>query len=136
MPTLARKEVRGAREYEAVKTHEKRQADKDAKQALAPKFTVKYVTVTKGLTRDEILKVVQAHLSEIDTCYTGKQPPERLTLNISVNRNGTVKKVKILTAQLKDDAVLRCIVAKMKKWQFPASKDGREVKATLTLVSG
>lgn len=135
MATLARKEVRGGREYEAVKPYEKRQADKDEKKALAPKFTVKDVTVTKWPTKDEVLKVVQAHLSEIDTCYTGKQPPEKLTLKIFANGDGTVKKVKMIGNQFKDDAALRCIVAKIMKWQFPASKDGRELKAIITLVS-
>jgi hypothetical protein len=135
MATLARKEVRAEREYEAVKPYEKRQANKDEKKALAPKFTVKDVTITKGLTKDDVLKVVQAHLSEIDTCYAGKQLPEKLILNISANGDGTVKKVKILGIQL-DDAVLRCIVAKIMKWQFPASTDGRELKFKLTLVLG
>jgi hypothetical protein len=135
MATLAWKEVRGASEYEAVKLHEKRQGDKDEKKASTPKFTVKDITITKGPAKDEVLKVVQAHLSEIDKCYNGKQLPERLTFNISVNRNGIVKKVKILATQLKDDAALQCIVAKIMKWQFPASKDGRELKATITLVS-
>ncbi|MEN6321648.1 MAG: VIT domain-containing protein [Syntrophaceae bacterium] len=135
MSTLAQQEVRAGREYEAVKQYKKGRADKDEKKAMKQQYSIKDVTVTKGLTKDEVLKVVQTHLSEIDTCYAGKQLPERLTLNISVNRDGTVKKVKILASQLKDDAAVQCIIAQIKKWQFPSSKDDRVVKATVTLVS-
>ena len=132
MAKLARKEAYAAREYEALKPRRKGQADK----AMVPAFTVQDVTVTKGLTKDEVLKVAQTHLHEIGQCYTGGGVKEKLTITMTLNADGTVKKVRVLSSTFKDNTIRQCIIRQVQKWQFPAAKDGREVKATVTLVSG
>jgi len=88
------------------------------------------------LMKDEILKVVQAHLSEIDKCYTGVGLPDRLILKLIINPDGTVKKVQVLSSTSKDNNASKCIIGQVKKWRLPAPVNGREVKATVTLVSG
>lgn len=135
MPTakLARKEMSAAREYKDLREPN---AARQVYKAPASALSVKDVSVTKGLMKDEILKVVQAHLSEIDKCYTGVGLPDRLILKLIINPDGTVKKVQVLSSTSKDNNASKCIIGQVKKWRLPAPVNGREVKATVTLVSG
>jgi Ca-activated chloride channel family protein len=135
MAMMARKEARAARDYDSLKTVEKRQGVEEEKKAITQKFSVKDASVSKGLTRDDFLKVVQAHLGEIEKCYAGRHLPEKLILKMSLRADGTVKSVRVLPDVLKNDALMQCVIEQVKKWRFPAAKDGREVKAAVTLVS-
>jgi hypothetical protein len=53
-----------------------------------------------------------------------------------LSADGTVKDVHVLSGTVKDNTIRQCIIRLVKKWQFPVVKDGREVKAKVTLVSG
>ncbi len=136
MAMMARKEARAARDYDALKTVEKRHGVEEEKKAMTQKFSVKDASVSKGLTRDDFLKVVKAHLGEIEKCYAGKHLPETLVFRLTVTRDGTVKGVRVLAGAVKNDALMQCVIEQVKTWKFSATKDGREVKATVTLISG
>jgi hypothetical protein len=43
-----------------------------------------------------------------------------------------VKKVEIISGEIKDAKLRQCMMDQMKKWLFPASPNGKEVKATIT----
>jgi Ca-activated chloride channel family protein len=136
MAMMARKEARAARDYDSLKTVEKRQGVEEEKKARTQNCSVKDVRVSTGLTRDDFLKVVQAHLGEIEQCYAGKPLPEKLILRMSLHADGTVKSVRVLPDALRNGALMQCVIGQVKKWRLPATKDGREVKVTVTLVSG
>ena len=136
MATLARKEAAAAHDDAALKPHGKGQVDKDENKAMKLAFTVKDVTVTKGLAKDEVLKVTQAHLSEIEKCYYGRSLPGKLVFRLTINPDGTVKEVHVISGTVKGNTINQCIIGLVKKWQFPATQDSREVKAKVTLVSG
>jgi outer membrane biosynthesis protein TonB len=72
----------------------------------------------------------------MEKCYTGRNLPEKLILTITLNADGTVKDVKVLSGTFRDNTIRQCVIWQVKKWQFPATTDGREVTATVTLVSG
>jgi Ca-activated chloride channel family protein len=136
MSMMARKEARAPREYDTLKTFDKRQAKKEEKQAITQIFSVKDVSVSEGLTKEDFLKVVQTHLREIEKCYAGKKLPEKLILKMSLNADGTVTNVRVLADKLRNDTIVQCVIEQVKKWRSPALKDGRKVKATVTLVAG
>lgn len=136
MAMMARKEARAPREYEALKTFETRQADKDEKISVTKTFSMKDVSITKGLTKDDFLKVVQAHLHEIEKCYHGSSLQGKLVFRLTINPDGIVKDVRVISGIFKNKAIKQCLIERVKKWQFPATQDSREVKATVTLVSG
>jgi hypothetical protein len=132
MAKLARKEMAAEYKDEALKPSRKGPVDKAATLA----FTVKDVAVTKGFTKDEVLKVALAHVREMEKCYAGSSLPGKLLLKLIINPDGTVKGVHASSNTFKSIIIRQCIVEQVKKWQFPATTDGREVKVTVTLVSG
>jgi Ca-activated chloride channel family protein len=135
MAMMARKEARAARDYEALKTFGKGQASTDERKAPTLTFSVKDASVSKGLSKDDVIRIVQSHLGEIEKCYAGKHLPETLVVRLTITRDGTVKSVRVLADTVKNDALMQCVIEQVKKWKFSATKDGREVKATVTLVS-
>ena len=95
---------------------------------------VKDVTVTKGMAKDRVLKVVQAHTHEIEKCIAGSGLQEKLILKFIVNPDGTVRDVQAISGISQGTSLRQCVIEQVKKWRFPSPKSGREVKVTVTLV--
>jgi len=136
MTMMPQKEARAAREYGDLKTFAKSQADKEEKQAVTKTFSLKDVRISKGLTKDDFLKIAQAHLHDIEKCYHGSSLQGKLVFRLTINPDGIVKDVQVISGIFKNKAITQCLIERVKKWQFPATQDSREVKATVTLVSG
>jgi len=133
MAKMARKEAFAASADESLR---KPQGIAREDKVASTVFTVADVAVSKGLMKGEVLKVVQGYLREMEKCYTGRNLPEKLILTMTLYADGTVKDVKVLSGTFKDNTIRQCFIRQVKKWQFPATTDGREVTATVTLVSG
>ncbi len=97
------------------------------------KISIIGLTVGKGLNKDEILKVAQVHLGEIEKCFAGKNLQGTLKLNFTINADGTVKSVEIAAGLIKDVKLRQCIIKQVKKWLFPATANRQMVKATIVL---
>lgn len=87
------------------------------------------VTAGKGLGKDEIFKVVQNNLNEIEKCLAGKNVAGTIKLNLTINADGTVQAVEMVTA-IKD---AKCIMDCVSQWRFPPTAKEQVVKATITL---
>lgn len=122
--------TRGIPSYDAAAMpHKPAAAEKDAALSL----TVKDIKVTRSLAKDDALKTVQAHLSEIEKCCAGSGLPGDFVLKMTLKADGTVKDVQVLSAISRNDQARQCIIGQVKKWKFPAAKDGTKVTVTVTL---
>jgi Ca-activated chloride channel homolog len=99
----------------------------------AQKISIVSVTQGKGLTKDEILKIAQTNLSEIEKCFAGKNLSGTFKLNLKINAGGTVKIVEIASGTIKDAQLRKCIIAQAKRWFFPATANNQEVKVSITI---
>lgn len=97
------------------------------------KINIISVTTGKGLTKDEILKVVQKNQNEIEKCFAGKNLQLTLKLSLMINYDGTMKSVEITSGCIKDTKLRQCILDQVKKWLFPATDNGQAVKVTITI---
>ncbi|MBN2467494.1 MAG: VWA domain-containing protein, partial [Deltaproteobacteria bacterium] len=95
---------------------------------------VENIAVSNGLTKQEISKVVESFLDELKECVTGLAAKEKVTVTLVINGDGKVNKVSLTNGAKIKTADALCIEKKVKQWPFPASADGREVSATVTLV--
>ena len=94
-------------------------------------ITIISVITGKGLTKNEILKAGETNLSEIRKCFVGKKISGTINLNLTINSDGTVKNVEINACFIKDAKLRQCIIAQVKQWLFPATKNGQVVKAKI-----
>lgn len=93
---------------------------------------VVHVTVDKGLSKDDVLKVAQARAGEIEKCLADAKWFGEIKINLTVNADGTVQKVEIASGRIQDKALVRCIIECAGKWIFPAPSTNRTVKALIT----
>jgi len=91
------------------------------------------VSVSGGLTREAVRQVIETNRREIERCYSGKG---EVVLALVIGKDGSVKSVKAVKHTLGDKKALSCIQGNLKKWLFPATSDGREAKATMTITFG
>ena len=100
------------------------------------------LTQTKGqgeLSKDEILRVINSHIGEIQFCYekqlrTNAGLAGRVVLEWSVSPSGSVSVVKVQTASLASTAATRCMVDKLKGWRFPKPKGNAAVTVVFPFV--
>ncbi len=97
--------------------------DASAEDDAAPEF----------LTVDVFEEIVDKHKSDVSDCYaTAKEAkPElagKLSLDFTIDGTGKVSEVKVDPAStLKDDAVNACVDGKVKTWEFPKTRDGKNM---------
>ncbi len=98
----------------------------------AEKISLVDVNESKGLAKNEILKVAQANQSEIEKCFAGRNLSGVVKINLTINADGTVKKVEIGSGDMKDARLRRCITDQIKKWRFPATPHGQEANIIIS----
>ena len=96
-------------------------------------------TVSGRLDRKTVQKIIRRNLSGIKWCYQDalqRNPKLRgkVTLSFSILPNGKLKNPRASNPSLNDNALLSCITRKMKRWKFPAPKDGGVVKVSYPLI--
>jgi hypothetical protein len=101
--------------------------------------------VDEGLSKDEVGKVIHAHIAEVRYCYESAmlKNPEvqgKLIVNFIIHslKNtlpiGTVKTAKIQTSTLGDEALDQCIIGHLSQWKFPKPRGGVEVAVAYPFI--
>ena len=90
------------------------------------------------LGKDEIRKVVRAHIEEVRVCYTAAlesdpQAQGRIEFDFTIGTDGAVVQAAIKSSTMKDEAVPVCVRDAIKTWRFPAPVGG-EVAVTYPFV--
>ncbi|MBC7792512.1 MAG: AgmX/PglI C-terminal domain-containing protein [Clostridia bacterium] len=85
-----------------------------------------------SLDREEIQKVVNKHVGEIQRCYERellKTPglSGKVTVEWVVAMTGSVKSTRQKDSTLQSAAAVNCILSSVKSWQFPTPKGGEVV---------
>lgn len=94
-----------------------------------------------GISKDQIRKVVRAHIGEVRDCYNQglQRDPElagRLVVGFEIAGSGAVNQAKISESTVADAEVGTCIAGKVKSWQFPASSAATTVEYPFVLEPG
>lgn len=112
---------------EAVKV----QAEPEAK---APAVKIEKVVVTGGLSQDAVRNAAEQKLHEILQCEPNHTKSGRLVISLTVNADGTVSTVTVVSNQTGSQAIETCILKELKSLRLPATSDGRPATATITLL--
>jgi Ca-activated chloride channel family protein len=126
---LARKEAAPAPLEERAGQREMQDLEKDKRVA-----SIGEVKISGGLTQEAVLQALKKHLPEIRKCASGAGLGRSFVLELTIRPDGRVKSVKIAGGVLKDPSAERCLLEQAKRWKLPSSRDGREVRVTLTLL--
>ncbi|MBC7385555.1 MAG: TonB family protein [Cryobacterium sp.] len=88
--------------------------------------------VEEGLTKDEVGRVIHAHMKEVRYCYESSmvrtsRVDGKVILDFGINGKGVVAKAKVSSSTLPDAALGECIMRRLRTWQFPTPKGGVNV---------
>lgn len=95
--------------------------------------------VSGGLTAQEIMAVIRAHLNEIRHCYEQllQRSPSasgKIAVEFVVALSGNVSTVKVAEASLNDSVMRGCVTGKIQRWDFPPPRGGAPVTVTYPFV--
>jgi len=85
--------------------------------------------VDEGLTREQVGRVIHAHMNEIRYCYDSAvlRTPDvagRMTVKFSINAPGDVQTAGVGASNVGDRRLHDCIVSRLKGWKFPKPRGG------------
>jgi Ca-activated chloride channel family protein len=106
--------------------------EQEVDKKISRKIQIADVITEKGLTKDEIRKVVEGNIAEIEKCFAGSNWQGKMTIKLTINPNGKVQKVEVIIGGI-DAKIKKCVSVQLKKWLFPATADGKEVKVTIII---
>ncbi len=86
-------------------------------------------TITGGLTKADIKKVIHKNRNQIRYCYeqglaTNKNLEGRVAIQWIINGQGNVVMATVSQSDMAVKSVEQCIIAKIKTWKFPEPKGG------------
>jgi Ca-activated chloride channel family protein len=100
------------------------------------KFVIESLKVQGALSKETVRHVVEQNLPMIEfKCFSGPVASSRLTLEWTIDKNGSVVNVHAVAGLSgSDKAVANCVGAQVEKWSFPAPKNGRKVDVKMTVI--
>ncbi len=95
--------------------------------------------VEEGLTKEEVGRVIHAHMKEVRYCYESSMVRSsrvdgKVILDFTINGRGVVAKTKISASTLPDPALGECIMRRLRTWQFPNPKGGVTVDVSYPFI--
>ncbi len=126
---MAKKAIAGTAEDKALAREMRvKDEEKDRKAAIA----IADIGVSHGLSREAVYTVLSDHLRLFESCIAGSGG--NIVLRITINPNGTVKNVQLLSSTLNNSKVHRCVTAEIRKIRMPSTQDGEEARVMVTLT--
>jgi TonB family protein len=94
---------------------------------------------TAQLSKDEIFRVISAHIGELQYCYekqlrTTAGLAGRVVLEWAVTGTGSVGVVKVATSSLSSPEAVNCMIDKVKKWKFPKPQGSGSVEVVYPFI--
>jgi hypothetical protein len=96
-------------------------------------------SVSGGLTAQEIMAVIRAHLNEIRHCYEQllqRSPSSsgKISVSFVVGLSGVVSSVNVAEATLNDSVMRGCVTGRIRQWDFPKPRGGQPVTVNYPFV--
>lgn len=95
--------------------------------------------VDEGLTKEQVGKVIHAHMSEIRYCYESAQLREpdlagKLSVAFVVGAPGSVNTARVSQSSMGERELGECLVGRLKTWQFPHPRGGVNVAVNYPFI--
>ncbi len=95
--------------------------------------------VEEGLTKEEVGRVIHAHMKEVRYCYESSivrasRVDGKVILDFTISGKGVVAKTKVSQSTLPDPGLGECIMRRLRTWQFPLPKGGVTVDVSYPFI--
>ncbi len=98
------------------------------------------ISIRGGMSREAVLKVVNAHLDEVRDCYERELLHNpglagKILIEWLIKKNGRVKYAKIKFTNISHSSdIHECIRSQIVDWKFPKPTGGQEVVVTFPFM--
>jgi Ca-activated chloride channel homolog len=92
------------------------------------------ITVSGGLTKETVRKTVEQNIQALGSCLPAGLSQTKITVKLTIQRDGTVRLVEILSGGLPDKTAEQCLQKAMKAWKFVTCASGKGSEAVVTLL--
>ncbi len=106
----------------------------EKEDAISAKVSVSNIVVSGGISKEAVLDVAKKQLGDLEKCRNENGLKGKLVISIIINKDGTIKDVKIISGTSGNKAGDKYIIEAVKKWTFPATTDAKEAKAAITIT--
>lgn len=94
----------------------------------APSIRMAKATVSGSLDTRIIRRIVRAHLAEVRACYNATLVHDptaagRVVMSFMIDGDGKVTVAAVRESEIADEALGKCLAAKILRWRFPVSAD-------------
>ncbi|MEN6617287.1 MAG: trypsin, partial [Syntrophorhabdus sp.] len=131
MPSTAKNELYIRHQYNPEDSG-KRKSDGRA-AASSAQVSLGDVSVSGGITVKSATATIKTGFSTIRSCLAGCTDIMNYVITITVNADGTVKRVTIKSKEPKNDSLERCIKKSISALQFTPATDGKEFTITAAI---
>jgi Ca-activated chloride channel family protein len=132
-PTLRADTASGAanRQANLAKQSESAQVEKGTQET----FEIRNLKVEGGLSEETVRQVIEKNLHLIRQCFGERATQSQLTIEWTIDKNGSVTNVHTAAGGGFDKTDLNCIAGQVAGWRFPASQNGGKVHVKVTVAS-
>jgi Ca-activated chloride channel homolog len=95
---------------------------------------IEKIVVTGGLSREVVQTVLEKDVEKVLNCTQNQKVTGKLTVKLTLNAEGVVNTVTIISNGTGVKPIEHCIISELKKFRFPAAQDGNSSTATVTLL--
>jgi Ca-activated chloride channel homolog len=128
MASMAKREALPSERRTLAKEKQAGDEEKDRKTAVV----IADVAVSQGLSKEDVRRKLEEHAGKLGSCLAGGKG--KLVLRLTINPDGTVKSVRILSSTFKDGKAARSAADQLKKITLPSTRNGKEGRAVVTLT--
>jgi Ni,Fe-hydrogenase III large subunit len=104
---------------------------KDEEKAEKASVVIADVAVSQGLSKEDVVRKIAEQTATLDSCVAGAKG--KLVLRLTINPDGTVKSVQVLSGTIKNGKATQCMLDALKKIRTSATQDGKEGRVVVTL---
>jgi hypothetical protein len=95
---------------------------------------IEKIVVTGGLSREVVQTVLEKEMEKVLNCTQNQKVTGKLTVKLTLNAEGVVNTVTIISNGTGVKSIEHCIINELKKLRFPAAQNGNPSTVTVTLL--
>jgi Ca-activated chloride channel family protein len=104
---------------------------KEEKDKLAGSLSIEGVKASGTLSTHAVRNTVNTHINEIEACISTNNYSGKVTFQIKINADGTVKNAEIKSSKVMSEALRNCMAQAVKRWIFMKSTGATRVTFTV-----
>jgi Ca-activated chloride channel family protein len=117
--------------YRGDKNRSQDSSMKEEKDKSTGRLNIQEVSASGKLSVQAVKNTLIAHLSELESCIPGNEYKGKITVQLKINADGTLRSVDLKSSKVMSEALRNCLLQGIKRWIF--LKSSGETRVTFII---